>query len=285
VPFGAPPGLELPEFEPKAPAKKGVALSLADLCAPPKGRDGGQSKVDKPMKIRPPPGFDKLMTVAPPPGLSLLTDETDFDSDDTSAGGQAYSDIDDSGDSDAGQAPSPSGLVLAEVSQLKGDAPMFRPLLTPGAAAMLFPSAEQATPQRTKLQSKAQAYVPSPAAHAWQLGDNLSKYDVSMYSDRESDMVQDLGCIFSYGAENALTVRLRMHSQNGGACDITYDSQYGYHSVYTDANPPPFRRRDGSNRWLGTDVPYGKERGAPIEEVSGTSYEACSEAYSEYAWS
>jgi len=247
LPFGAPPGLELPECEPKASAKKGVALSLSDLCAPPKGRDGGQSKVDKPMKIRPPPGFDKLMTVAPPPGLSLLTDETDFDSDDTSAGGQAYSDIDDSGDSDAGQAPSPkfAGLELAEVSQLKGDAPMFRPLLTPGAAAMLFPSAEQATPQRTKLQSKAQAYVPSPAAHAWQLGDNLSKYDVSMYSDRENHIVQDLGSIFSYGAENALTVRLRMHSQNGGACDITYDSQYGYHS----------------------------------------SYEACSEAYSEYAWS
>jgi len=160
--LSAPPGSVTP-WKPRATQKKdgAVRLSLSELC-------GSEEK----NAILPPPGLsldavDKPMVldgkvIAPPPGLSLLSEEQGIESDDTSAGGPSSSETEDSGQSD-GEQSSP-GLVLAEVSQLRTESPLFQPLLTPGAAAILFPHAAAGKPLRTKLRSKANVYVPAADA-------------------------------------------------------------------------------------------------------------------------
>lgn len=113
--------------------------------------------------VLPPPGLEHLQSqdkpdARPPLGLSLAKC-IGTDSDETSAGSGAASH---SSDSDV-ELPLPArsvGLVLADVSQLKATAPMFRPMLSPNTASVL-PSVEKRTPLRAKLRSKADAFVPA----------------------------------------------------------------------------------------------------------------------------
>jgi hypothetical protein len=108
----------------------------------------------------------------PPPGLFPFTDEKGIDSDDTSAGGLETEDSVESSEQSDGEQSS-CGLVLAEVSQLKADSTMFRPMLSPGAAkealslSILVPESVDKKPLRTKLRSKATLFVPSAAANTY----------------------------------------------------------------------------------------------------------------------
>lgn len=178
----APPGLDLPEYVPvpEAALKKPAAmrLSLDQLCTP-----GGQKafkpppglapqSIDKPQKVFSKAdswllaGLDDLKqkAVTPPPGLEGM------ESDDTSAGGQHSSESDDPGQSDDDKPSFGICLVLAERNHLKADAPMFRPSLSPSAAATLMPEPVQRTPLRTplrtKLCSKADLFQPSASPDA-----------------------------------------------------------------------------------------------------------------------
>jgi len=125
-------------------------------------------------KIAPPPGLEHLV---PPPGLEHLVptkDENSLDAgseSDTSAGsvtGYHSYDTDSSAQSDGEpeQTPSSGGLVLAEISALKANAPMFTPMLSAAGAALLMPEMAQRTPLRAPLRSKAKAYVPQFSAAA-----------------------------------------------------------------------------------------------------------------------
>jgi len=153
-PFRAPPGLELEENEPAkvelAPMKKAGAtrLSLADMMC-------GPMKKNMNKMVKPPPGLELFSAdqgLEPPPGLSLSGTE----SDDTTRAGSNETD----------ESEEECGLVVVERNELKANAPMFNPMLTPSTAALLMPDVAQAaqrTPLRTKLCSKASVYTPQAA--------------------------------------------------------------------------------------------------------------------------
>lgn len=89
-----------------------------------------------------------------------LADCLAAESDETSAGSTASAHSQ-SSDSENEMSSRQTGLVLAEKSQLKGNAPMFQPMLSSNTPSTALPAGEQRTPLRAALRSKADAFVPT----------------------------------------------------------------------------------------------------------------------------
>lgn len=106
------------------------------------------------------------------PAKICQDDSEMFESDDTSVGSSSsFETSPSSGRSDKSESVEleldaiiPKGLLLAEVSELKASSPSFVPALAPEEVSALLPESPEdvsSTPQRTKLSSQADAFIPS----------------------------------------------------------------------------------------------------------------------------
>lgn len=138
----------------------------------PKPMDETQQRSPENQAFRPPPGLEILVVADNqaeklfPPGL-FLGGKKSAESDFVNVDSNNYEEIG-CVDDDGGHPTTSIGLVLADVSHLKASSPIFCPIFSSTTAAQLMPDLAQKKPARTKLRSKADAYVPAhtPMPHA-----------------------------------------------------------------------------------------------------------------------
>jgi len=161
----------------KEPSPEKVSLSLdlligggTDSVTPPPGLETSSPKLTS-QKLT-----SNKTIIKPPPGLELLGSDVET--------GTGSSEGDSASTHSETEAPPSGGLVLSEVSTLTSKAKSFTPMLSPEEVNMLMPDTTKTSTNRfanrTKLTSKANAYVPATAfipmaATAMAMADTLKR--------------------------------------------------------------------------------------------------------------